>query len=126
MHSAHRNARGAWPIRNGSNEGASKGILVTTGGLGKASCEFADGKPLELLSGSNLLYLLAQNTGIEAKIEMPEGRKDQILIPANDLRMPAFRRSLHFLQALIAFPLSTRLMAPAVPLMADEIRRVPD
>jgi restriction system protein len=53
------------------NEGASKGILVTTSGYGKASFEFADGKPLELLSGSNLLYLLAQNAGIEAKIEMP-------------------------------------------------------
>ncbi len=58
------------------NEGASKGILITTSGYGKASFEFADGKPLELLSGSNLLYLLAQNAGIEAKIEMPEDWKD--------------------------------------------------
>jgi restriction system protein len=54
------------------NEGASKGILVTTSGYGKASFEFADGKPLELLGGSNLLYLLEQNAGIEAKIEPPE------------------------------------------------------
>ncbi len=53
------------------NEGASKGILVTTSGFGKASFEFADGKPLELLSGSNLLALLADYAGIEAKIEMP-------------------------------------------------------
>jgi restriction system protein len=58
------------------NEGASKGILVTTSGYGKASFEFADGKPLELLSGSNLLYLLKEHTGIEAKIEMPDGWKD--------------------------------------------------
>jgi restriction system protein len=58
------------------NEGASKGILVTTSGYGRASFEFADGKPLELLSGSNLLYLLAQNAGIEAKIEVPEDWKD--------------------------------------------------
>jgi len=58
------------------NEGASKGILVTTSGFGRASFEFADGKPLELLSGSNLLYLLAQNAGIEAKIEVPEDWKD--------------------------------------------------
>ncbi|MEO8606836.1 MAG: restriction endonuclease [Chloroflexota bacterium] len=36
------------------NEGASKGILVTTSGYGKAAFEFAEGKPLELLSGSNL------------------------------------------------------------------------
>ncbi len=54
------------------NEGASKGILVTTSGYGKASFEFADGKPIELLSGSNLLYLLAENAGVEARIEPPE------------------------------------------------------
>ena len=37
------------------NEGASKGILVTTSGFGRASFEFAKDKPLELLSGSNPL-----------------------------------------------------------------------
>jgi restriction system protein len=58
------------------NEGASKGILVTTSGYGKASFEFADGKPLELLSGSNLLYLLQEHAGIEAKIEPPEDWAD--------------------------------------------------
>lgn len=58
------------------NEGASKGILVTTSGYGKASFEFAEGKPLELLSGSNLLYLLKECAGIEAKIEIPDGWKD--------------------------------------------------
>ncbi len=58
------------------NEGASKGILVTTSGYGKASFEFADGKPLELLSGSNLLYLLQQHAGIEARIEPPESWVD--------------------------------------------------
>src|SRR6202040_2625622 len=35
------------------NEGASKGILVTTSGYGKSAFKFADGKPLELLSGPN-------------------------------------------------------------------------
>lgn len=54
------------------NEGAGKGILVTTSGYGKASFEFADGKPLELLDGSNLLYLLSEHAGIDAKIEPPE------------------------------------------------------
>lgn len=54
------------------NEGASKGILVTTSGYGKASFAFADGKPLELLGGSNLLYLLEEHAGIQAKIEPPE------------------------------------------------------
>jgi restriction system protein len=58
------------------NEGASKGILVTTSGYGRASFEFANGKPLELLDGSNLLYLLAEHAGIEAKIEIPEDWKD--------------------------------------------------
>jgi restriction system protein len=60
------------------NEGASKGILVTTSGYGKASYEFADGKPLELLSGSNLLYLLKEHAEIEAKIQMPEDWKDPL------------------------------------------------
>ena len=58
------------------NEGASKGILVTTSGYGKASFEFAQGKPIELLSGSHLLYLLAQHAGIEARIEIPDDWKD--------------------------------------------------
>jgi len=63
------------------NEGASKGILVTTSGYGKSSFEFADGKPLELLSGSHLLYLLAEHAGIEARIEPPEDWVD----PAEDM-----------------------------------------
>ena len=62
------------------NEGASKGILVTTSGYGKASFEFAEGKPLELLAGSNLLYLLEEYAGITAKIEPPEDWTD----PAED------------------------------------------
>jgi restriction system protein len=60
------------------NEGASKGILVTTSGYGKASFEFAEGKPLELLSGTNLLYLLQEHAGIEARIEPPEDWTDPI------------------------------------------------
>jgi restriction system protein len=60
------------------NEGASKGILVTTSGYGKASFDFAEGKPLELLSGSNLLYLLAEHAGMEAKIEAPADWVDPI------------------------------------------------
>jgi restriction system protein len=34
------------------NEGASKGILVTTSGFGKASFDFVKDKPLELLAGN--------------------------------------------------------------------------
>jgi restriction system protein len=58
------------------NEGASKGILVTTSGYGKAAFEFADDKPLELLSGGHLLHLLAEHAGMEAKIIMPDDWKD--------------------------------------------------
>ena len=58
------------------NEGASKGILVTTSGYGTASFDFAKGKPLELLDGTNLLYLLAEHAGIEAKIIPPEDWSD--------------------------------------------------
>jgi restriction system protein len=54
------------------NEGASKGILVTTSGYGKASHEFASGKPIELLDGSNLLYLLIEHAGVNARIVMPD------------------------------------------------------
>lgn len=54
------------------NEGATKGILVTTSGYGKASFEFVKDKPLELLSGSNLIYLLKTHAGLDAKIEPPE------------------------------------------------------
>ena len=58
------------------NEGASKGILVTTSGYGKAAYEFALGKPLELLDGSNLLHLLSEHAGTDARIVMPEGWVD--------------------------------------------------
>jgi restriction system protein len=69
------------------NEGASKGILVTTSGYGRSSFEFADGKPLELLSGSNLLYLLAEHAGIDARIEAPEDWVDPT--PDIELEEPA-------------------------------------
>jgi restriction system protein len=58
------------------NEGASKGILVTTSGYGKAAFEFAKDKPLELLDGGNLLHLLAEHACLDARIVMPEGWVD--------------------------------------------------
>jgi restriction system protein len=60
------------------NEGATKGILVTTSGYGQASHEFANGKPLELIDGGNLLYLLQEHANIEAKIEVPEDWVDPV------------------------------------------------
>ncbi|HMK88459.1 MAG TPA: restriction endonuclease [Methylocystis sp.] len=59
------------------NEGASKGILVTTSGYGTAAYEFANNKPIELMTGGNLLYLLKEHAGIDAKIVMPEDWQDQ-------------------------------------------------
>lgn len=58
------------------NEGASKGILVTTSGYGQASQDFAANKPIELLDGSNLLYLLEKHAGIQARIEVPPDWQD--------------------------------------------------
>ncbi|HLJ65732.1 MAG TPA: restriction endonuclease [Chloroflexota bacterium] len=60
------------------NEGASKGILITTSGYGRAAYGFAENKPLELMAGSNLLYLLEEHTGIKAKIEFPEDWSDPL------------------------------------------------
>lgn len=53
------------------NEGANKGILVTTSGYGPDAFEFAKDKPIELISGSGLLYLLDQ-VGHRARIVFPE------------------------------------------------------
>jgi restriction system protein len=58
------------------NEGASKGILVTTSGYGAASHEFANGKPIELIDGGGLLYLLQDHAGVQARIEPPDDWKD--------------------------------------------------
>lgn len=60
------------------NEGASKGILVTTSGYGKASFEFAQNKPIELIDGGNLLYLLEEHAGIKARIEVPDDWRDPV------------------------------------------------
>lgn len=56
------------------NEGATKGILVTTASYGADAYEFAKNKPITLLDGSNLLFLL-QKHGHNAKIDLAEARK---------------------------------------------------
>lgn len=53
------------------NEGANKGILVTTSGYGPDAFEFAKDKPIELIDGGALLYLLDQ-IGVRAKILLPQ------------------------------------------------------
>jgi len=57
------------------NEGATKGILVTTADYGPDAYEFAKGKPLTLLSGSNLLHLLEKH-GHQARINLREARQE--------------------------------------------------
>jgi restriction system protein len=56
------------------NEGATKGILVTTSEYGPDAYDFARGKPLTLLNGSNLLHLLAKH-GHPARIDLREAKQ---------------------------------------------------
>lgn len=56
------------------NEGATKGILVTTSDYGPDAYEFAKGKPITLLNGNNLLYLLEKH-GHQAKIDIKEAKQ---------------------------------------------------
>jgi restriction system protein len=55
------------------NEGANKGILVTTSAYGSDAYEFAKDKPLTLLNGAELLGLLATH-GHRAKIDLQEAK----------------------------------------------------
>lgn len=56
------------------NEGATKGILVTTSDYGPDSYAFANGKPLVLLSGANLLHMLERH-GHRARIDINDAKK---------------------------------------------------
>lgn len=55
------------------NEGAMKGILVTTSDYGPDAYAFTKDKPLTLLSGGNLLAMLAKH-GHKAKIDLAEAK----------------------------------------------------
>jgi len=56
------------------NEGANRGILVTTSDFGPDAYSFAKDKPLSLLNGANLLHLLEKH-GRRAKIDIAEARR---------------------------------------------------
>lgn len=56
------------------NEGANKGILVTTANYGPDAHDFAKGKPITLLSGNQLLYLLEKH-GHKARIDLKEAKQ---------------------------------------------------
>lgn len=55
------------------NEGANKGILVTTSHFGSDSFEFAKDKPITLIEGSNLLHLMEKH-GRKARIDVNEAK----------------------------------------------------
>ncbi|MCD4670963.1 MAG: restriction endonuclease [Actinomycetia bacterium] len=55
------------------NEGANKGILVSTSDYGPDAYKFAKGKPIVLLNGSELLYLLEKH-GHKARIDIKEAK----------------------------------------------------
>lgn len=55
---------------------AYKGILLTTSDYTPSTSMLAQGKPIELLNSSNLLYLLKEHAGIDAKIIPPEAWVD--------------------------------------------------
>lgn len=59
-----------------SHEGAMKGLLVTTSQFGPDSYAFIQGKPLQLINGSELLYLLEKN-GYKFRIDLDEARQMQ-------------------------------------------------
>lgn len=56
------------------NEGATKGILVSTADYGPDAYNFAKDKPLTLLNGNNLLHLL-QKHGYHATIDIKQAKE---------------------------------------------------
>lgn len=53
------------------NEGANKGIIVTTSSYGPDAYDFVRDKPIELIDGGGLLYVLAE-VGITVRIVFPQ------------------------------------------------------
>jgi restriction system protein len=56
------------------NEGATKGILVTTSNFGPDAYAFASGKPITLLDGARLLHLLERH-GHKGYINLAEAKR---------------------------------------------------
>jgi restriction system protein len=56
------------------NEGANRGILITTSSYGPDAYEFAKNKPLSLVDGPNLLRML-QRHGKNFRIDLEEARR---------------------------------------------------
>ena len=60
------------------NEGANRGILVTTSSFGPDSYDFAKDKPISLVDGSNLIAMLKKH-GHRYRIDLEEARRLQKL-----------------------------------------------
>lgn len=58
------------------NEGAGRGILVTTSHFGTSASEFAKDKPITLLDGANLLHLM-RNHGHRIRIDLSEAPPEE-------------------------------------------------
>ena len=56
------------------NEGANKGILITTSNYGPDAYKFAKGKPITLLDGSNLLHMMEKH-GHKVRIDLIEAKQ---------------------------------------------------
>lgn len=61
------------------NEGANRGILVTTSSYGPDSYEFAKDKPISLVDGPNLLNMLSKH-GRKYRIDLAEARRNETLL----------------------------------------------
>lgn len=59
------------------NEGANRGILITTASFGPDAYEFAKDKPLSLVDGQNLLVML-QKHGKKFHIDLAEARQQNL------------------------------------------------
>jgi len=59
------------------NEGANKGILITTSDYGADSYNFAKGKPITLLNGGHLLFLLEKHNK-KARIDLKEAKSQYL------------------------------------------------
>ncbi|RVU43104.1 restriction endonuclease [Lujinxingia sediminis] len=55
------------------SEGATKGLLVTTAHFGRDTRSFANGKPISLIDGANLVYLLEEH-GHKVRLDVAEAR----------------------------------------------------
>ncbi|MEU9137715.1 restriction endonuclease [Streptomyces sp. NPDC048404] len=73
--------------------GANKGVLVTTSGFGPGSHTFADGKPLELIAGPELVDLLHRH-GLRGRLgDGGRPRAESATRPSSRPSRPSGRRS---------------------------------